>query len=51
VKTASPLPRSHIEIVSASPGSTGDAKRASMCWKRDESLPQKVCSSARPVKP
>ena len=40
-----------IETVNASPGSTGAEKRASMCLKRAESDPAKVCSSARPVKP
>ena len=32
VNTASPSPVSHALIVSASPGSTGEAKRASMWW-------------------
>ena len=51
VNTASPSPVSQALIVSASPGSTGEAKRASMWWKRAGSEPHSACSSARPVKP
>ena len=51
VKTASPSPVSQIFTVSASPGSTGDENRPSMCLKRGGSEPHSVWSSARPVKP
>ena len=51
VNTASPSPVSQARTVSASPGMTGEAKRASMWWKRAGSEPHRACSSARPVKP
>ena len=51
VNTASPEPVPHMLMVSASPGSTGDANRASMWANLADSDPQSVCSSARPVKP
>ena len=51
MKTASPSPDSHMFTVSASPGITGEVKRPSMWWKRAGSLPQNVCSNARPVNP
>ena len=41
VNTASPSPVSQALIVNASPGITGDAKRASMWWKRAGSEPHR----------
>ena len=51
VNTASPSPVSHALTVSASPGMTGDAKRASMWWNVAGSLSHSRCSRPRPVKP
>ena len=51
VNSASPSPVRHMATVSASPGSTGELKRPSMCSKREGSLPASEWSSARPVKP
>jgi hypothetical protein len=38
-------------IVSGSPGSTGEANRASMWWNSAGSEPHNTCSRPRPVKP
>ena len=51
MNTASPSPVSQARTVSASPGSTGEANRASMWWNRAGSDPHSAWSSARPVKP
>ena len=51
VNTDSPSPVVHIRTVSASPGSTGDANRASTWWNFAGSLSHNEWSSARPVNP
>src|SRR5205823_2184336 len=50
-KTASPSPVRQIEIVSSSPGNTGDVNRASIERNRAGSLSHSALSSARPVWP
>ena len=45
------LEDAYVAIVSASPGSTGDAKRASMWWNFAGSESHSRCSNPRPVKP
>ena len=51
VNTDSSSPIDHVQMISDSPGTTGEAKRPSMWWKFAGSLSQIACSSARPVNP
>src|SRR5262249_52413696 len=50
-KIASPSPVNHINMVSSSPGNTGELNRPSIDLNLDGSDPHNVWSSARPVKP